>query len=115
AFIHFADASALPAQPQLVNDRPEPGQFKKLAGPDGIEARKELGSARRNDLIAMETWFLDRMIGSPAPLQEKMTLFWHGHFTSAYQKGIPAQALVDQNNLFRQYALGNIRDLTLKV
>ena len=55
------------------------------------------------------------MIASPAPLQEKMTLFWHGHFTSAYQKGIPAQALVNQNNLFRANALGNVRDLTLKV
>jgi uncharacterized protein (DUF1800 family) len=44
-----------------------------------------------------------------------MTLFWHGHFTSAYQKGIPAQALVNQNNLFRTHALGNIRDLTLAV
>ena len=63
----------------------------------------------------MQTWFLDRMIASPAPLQEKMTLFWHGHFTSAYQKGIPADALVDQNNLFRSHALGNMRDLTLAV
>jgi uncharacterized protein (DUF1800 family) len=44
-----------------------------------------------------------------------MTLFWHGHFTSAYQKGIPAQALVDQNNLFRANALGNVRALTLAV
>jgi uncharacterized protein (DUF1800 family) len=44
-----------------------------------------------------------------------MTLFWHGHFTSAYQKGIPAQALIDQNNLFRAHALGNVRELTLRV
>jgi uncharacterized protein (DUF1800 family) len=42
-------------------------------------------------------------------------LFWHGHFTSAYEKGIPAQAIVDQNNLYRANALGNVRDLTLKV
>ena len=35
------------------------------------------------------------MLATPAPLQEKLTLFWHGHFTSAYQKGIPAQAMLD--------------------
>jgi uncharacterized protein (DUF1800 family) len=128
-FVHFADASALPAQPQLIADRPNPGQLKKLlasaapqAGgapdvPDAevMQARKQIARARRDNLIAMETWFLDRMINSPAPLQEKLTLFWHGHFTSAYQKGIPAQALVDQNNLFRANALGNVRELTLKV
>jgi uncharacterized protein (DUF1800 family) len=126
-FIRFADASALPAQPQLDDDRPNPGQRKALiaaaaqagATPQSdaaiMEARKEIGRAHRDNTIAMETWFLDRMINTPAPLQEKMTLFWHGHFTSAYQKGIPAQALVDQNNLFRANALGNIRELTLKV
>jgi uncharacterized protein (DUF1800 family) len=79
------------------------------------EARKAIGAARRDNIIAMQTWFLNRMIQSPAQLQEKMTLFWHGHFTSAYQKGIPAQSLVDQNNLYRTNALGNIRDLTLRV
>jgi uncharacterized protein (DUF1800 family) len=128
-FVHFADAASLPAQPQLVADRPDPAQRRMLlasfapqagaapATPDAavLQARKQLGRARRDNTIAMETWFLDRMIGTPAPLQEKMTLFWHGHFTSAYQKGIPAQALIDQNNLFRANALGNIRELTLKV
>ena len=128
-FIRFADTSALPAQPQLVDDRPDPAFRKKLlaslppqtAVPQATqdaaiaEARKALGRSHVRDLVAMQSWFLDRMIGSPAPLQEKMTLFWHGHFTSAYQKGIPAQRLVDQNNLYRTHALGNIRDLTLAV
>lgn len=122
AFVRFADATSLPRQPQLVPDRPSPGQLKMFAGAAPavtdtalLQARKELARAHRDNTIAMETWFLDRMIGSPAPLQEKMTLFWHGHFTSAYQKGIPAQALVDQNELFRANALGNLRDLTLAV
>jgi uncharacterized protein (DUF1800 family) len=111
SFIHFADTSALPsAPPDLVVDR-------RLPAPDEDRAAfiKALGRSRRADAIALEQWFLDRMIQSPAPLQEKLTLFWHGHFTSAYQKGIPAQAMVDQNNLFRTHALGNIRELTLAV
>ncbi|HEY5350067.1 MAG TPA: DUF1800 domain-containing protein [Candidatus Lustribacter sp.] len=131
AFVRFADARSLPGRPQLVLDRLSPEQRRMFAGARAaqaqagavpavmdstlVQARKQLGRAHRANTIAMETWFLDRMIGSPAPLQEKMTLFWHGHFTSAYQKGIPAQALVDQNDLFRAHALGNIRDLTLAV
>jgi uncharacterized protein (DUF1800 family) len=113
SFIHFADASTLPSAPAaLVADR-----YTGAARPTGdlTEFHKTIARARRADAIALEQWFLDRMIGSPAPLQEKMTLFWHGHFTSSYQKGITAQALVDQNNLFRAHALGNIHDLTLAV
>jgi uncharacterized protein (DUF1800 family) len=59
-------------------------------------------------------WWIGRMIATPAPLQEKMTLFFHGHFTSAYEgKGITAQDVLTQNQLYRSYALGNIRKLTL--
>jgi uncharacterized protein (DUF1800 family) len=137
-FIRFADASALPAQPDLGVDLHSPAEMQ-LAQARRVDApgapatmpgapatapaddatleqlRKAIGMTRRDNAIAMQLWFLNRMIASPAPLQEKMTLFWHGHFTSSYQKGIPAFALVNQNNLFRANALGNIRDLTLAV
>jgi len=113
-YVRFADASALPSSPAgLLEDRRRPALMPP--GGDLVAFRKQIAQAHRADSIALEQWFLDRMIASPAQLQEKMTLFWHGHFTSAYQKGIPAQALVDQNNLFRANALGNIHDLTLAV
>ena len=130
SFVRFANAGALPAQPQLVTERLTPDERATLmsatkaanasaqnpAPDDAIMAvRKKIGGARRDNIIALEQWFLDRMIQSPAQLQEKMTLLWHGHFTSAYQKGVTAVALANQNNLFRDNALGNIRDLTQKV
>ena len=125
-FIRFANTSALPAQPELVSERLTPEERQILlasrkadssatSADDSIRVKKKIGVTRRDNTIAMQRWFLDRMIASPAQLQEKMTLFWHGHFTSAYQKGVTATELVDQNNLFRANALGNIRDLTLKV
>jgi uncharacterized protein (DUF1800 family) len=56
------------------------------------------------------------MLASPAPLQEKMTLYYHGHFTSTViRKGISPAMMFDQQQLFRQYALGNLRDLTKAV
>ncbi|MBV9263797.1 MAG: DUF1800 domain-containing protein, partial [Candidatus Eremiobacteraeota bacterium] len=50
----------------------------------------------------------------PAPLQEKMTLYFHGHFTS---RATPRFAWItyNQNALFRRYALGNLRELTREV
>ncbi len=63
---------------------------------------------------AVKMWWVHRMIASPRPLVEKMTLFWHGHFTSK-DGGNAGEALYRQNQLFRQHALGNFRTLTLAV
>jgi uncharacterized protein (DUF1800 family) len=81
---------------------------------------------------ARQRW-LFRMVHTPAPLQEKMALFWHQHFATAYSKvasvvgaangtrlmaAKPSQDPGGQRGqleLFRQYALGNFRELLLEV
>ena len=57
-------------------------------------------------------WWLDRMIDSPKPIQEKMAFFWHGHFCSSWDKVNSAWAMMNQNRLFRDQAFGNFRDMT---
>jgi uncharacterized protein (DUF1800 family) len=77
------------------------------------EQRMALAQTRRAQELANIEWWMSRMLGSPAPLQEKMTLFLHGHFaTASGTKGIYGSDIVDQNNLLRAYALGNWRELT---
>ena len=121
SLIGFPDSSSLPGEPDGLVVVNVPGvrramQNAAAATPDFLALRAQLQMARRQNFIALQTWWLQRMIASPAPLQEKMTLFWHGHFTSALnQKGITAQEMLKQNQLFREYALGNVRDLTLHV
>lgn len=63
---------------------------------------------------AVKMWWAHRMVASPRPLVEKMTLFWHGHFTSK-DGGMQGELLYNQNQLFRRHALGNFRTLTLAV
>lgn len=60
---------------------------------------------------ALKVWWLDHMIRTEAPLREVMTLFWHGHFTSASSKlgSLAPQALYQQNETWRRHALGNFR------
>lgn len=65
-----------------------------------------------NDL---QYWWLTTMLHTPNPFQEKMTLFWHGHFTTAYSKTDYPVLLMEQNELFRNNALGNFKDLTKAV
>lgn len=63
---------------------------------------------------AVKMWWVHRMLVSPRPLQEKMVLFWHGHFTSK-DGGMQGDFLYRQNQLFRTNALGSFRTLTLAV
>ena len=70
---------------------------------------------RRKALLLAVSWWLDRMLQTPNPLVERMTYFWHNHFTSAIEAGITPSMVVAQNNLFRAYALGNYAELTHRV
>ncbi|MDO8391740.1 MAG: DUF1800 domain-containing protein [Actinomycetota bacterium] len=65
--------------------------------------------------VAACSWWLDRMVNTPRPMQEKMTLFWHGHFTSAWWDVGKGYHMMLQNHLYRQYALGDFRQLTQKM
>ncbi len=65
-------------------------------------------------LQTVKMWWVQRMIASPRPLVEKMTLFWHGHFTSK-DGGMQGDVMMRQNQMFRANALGNFRTLTLAV
>ncbi len=63
----------------------------------------------------MGYWWVLTMMRSHQPLQEKMTLFWHGHFTTGYSKVNKPVPLLTQNQLYREYALGNFGELVKKV
>jgi uncharacterized protein (DUF1800 family) len=56
-------------------------------------------------------WWIERMIKTRRPLQEKMTLFWHDHFATSYDKVTNPKYLWWQNQLVRDNATGNIRFL----
>jgi uncharacterized protein (DUF1800 family) len=58
-------------------------------------------------------WWMLRMAYTERPLQEKMTLFWHGLLTSAFTKVGKGTAMFDQNQLYRDNALGKY-DVLLK-
>jgi uncharacterized protein (DUF1800 family) len=71
----------------------------------------DLGGGRGAAAVAaIEAWWLQRMVQTARPLEEKMVLFWHGLLTSGLDKAGPAQ-LYAQNELFRKMALANFDDL----
>jgi hypothetical protein len=52
----------------------------------------------------LQHWWLKRMAETPRPLEEKMTLLWHDHFATAYQKVKDTYLLYKQNRFLRRYA-----------
>lgn len=62
--------------------------------------------------LACFHWWIDMMVQRPKPLQEKMTLFWHGHFVSEADVVGRNDLMMAQNQLFRSMAVGDFRALT---
>jgi uncharacterized protein (DUF1800 family) len=56
-------------------------------------------------------WWLTRMLHSPHPLREKLTLFWHNHFATSNRKVQNAGYMVGQYELMYRHALGSFRSL----
>ena len=54
---------------------------------------------------------MQRMARGPRPFQEKMVLFWHGHFATSVEKVRDAYFMWRQNELFRRLATGNWQQL----
>jgi uncharacterized protein (DUF1800 family) len=54
----------------------------------------------------IQRWWLLRMAFSARPLEEKMTLFWHGLLTSSLTSAKP-EMMLTQNKLLRAHALDN--------
>jgi uncharacterized protein (DUF1800 family) len=61
----------------------------------------------REKINQLRFWWLNRMVNTPNPLEEKMTLFWHGHFATSFEDKIEAAyPMWHQNQMFRRLALG---------
>ncbi len=69
----------------------------------------------RQQIRRVQLWWLERMIETPRPLEEKMTLFWHGHFATSYRKIEDSWHMFRQNQMFRSKALGNFGELLFAI
>jgi uncharacterized protein (DUF1800 family) len=64
---------------------------------------------------AARDWWLERMLLSKRPLEEKLALFWHGHLTTSNAGVYMSSEMIRQNQLFRRHAAGNVGELILAV
>jgi uncharacterized protein (DUF1800 family) len=91
---------------------PPPWVDEAIVSPRALSAMSEdeRRAARERALrqsLELRGWWLREMTATPAPLLERMTLFWHNHFVSAQPKVRAPQLMYRQNVLLRRHALGN--------
>src|SRR5277367_3705909 len=116
--LDFPDA---PAEEQSETDVPDlsgidgvPTSFRELyrtlqnkSEDDKRELRAKFNQANNQVMMATTAWWLKRMADGPYPMQEKLALFWHGHFTSSFRDERAALLMWNQNELERTNAAGN--------
>ena len=60
-------------------------------------------------------WWANRMLATRRPLEEKLTLFWHGHFATGENKVRDYRMMLRQNETFRAHASAKFRDLLVGI
>jgi uncharacterized protein (DUF1800 family) len=129
----FRDMSTSAAVSYLVDYEGRPDDVDARIGrPDHAQVTSKDLFAPDIDIDDARQRWLFRMIHTRRPLQEKMALFWHNYFATAYSKLVADSGAKQaakmfahkpgvlrgpqgQLELFRRYALGNFRDLLLQV
>jgi uncharacterized protein (DUF1800 family) len=91
----------------VVNALFPPATPAPVPAPD--EARRTQLESATTDLLAGQRWWLARMATTPLPLVERMTLFWHTHFATAYTGSPDVGNMMKQNQTIRTNALGDLR------
>ncbi|MCH7813844.1 MAG: DUF1800 domain-containing protein, partial [Planctomycetes bacterium] len=99
-------------EPDMLQMR---AQRREASDEQRKQTRRRLGQLHRRQLGQLQAWWLRRMILTSRPLQEKMTLFWHGHFTSEFRKVKNSTWLWNQNQFLRTNALGTLRELLIGI
>lgn len=129
------ECAMLPEDDKTFNER-----IKNLADADRKAAQEKRKNAEGENITDLKYWWLKRMLDSTpipytgptaitsgpniihgeqtgaAPLQEKMTLFWHSHFASSFADKIEHTfPMWQQNEMFRENALAPFPDLLKQV
>jgi uncharacterized protein (DUF1800 family) len=63
----------------------------------------------------LQQWWIDHMLTTTTPFAERMTLFWHGHFTSDYRKTADDTFMYWQNLTWRRMAMTDLRSMLMEV
>lgn len=80
-----------------------------IGRPDGEEEERS-GEDTRKDIVLK--WWLNLMMPETPHIRERMTFFYHTHYTTILSRVRQSRSLYYQLALFRYHALGNLKTLS---
>ncbi len=90
-------------------DASEPETFESMADVIGSAA------VSSENINRLKAWWLYRMLFSPDPLEERLTLMWHNHFATSNIKVEDVAVMRRQNDIFRKYCRAPFGELLRRV
>src|SRR5687767_6497023 len=88
----------------------------KASEPPALAGAEEASQEKPLNPGALQQWWIDWMLASTTPFAERMTLFWHGHFTSDFRKvGNQFPFLNWQNLTWRKHATSDLKTMLFQV
>lgn len=107
-----------PAELSLTLETGLTASLERLLSPQAETAEfRQAEEALRKTALAtseigdLKIWWLYRMWATANPLAEKITLFWHNHFATSYDKVRSVPQMLAQNELIRRSGQGDFKEL----
>lgn len=94
-------------QARQKGDEAELGKFRAL--------RNQALARDQVQLAGLQNWWLRRMILTPRPLEENLSLLWHSHLATGYRSVEDAYVMWVQNQFIRENAAGSFATLALGI
>ena len=102
-------------RPLTKSEQAELSYARESGDEDTVERFRRVRQANqradRKQLTKIRDWWFDRILTTPNPFEEKMTLFWHGHFATGFRTIEDSWHMYAQNQLLRSHATGNFAEL----
>ncbi len=107
------DLSSIEGYPK--NFREIQQKVRGMTPDERMKYRQMLNRANREAVNQTVYWWMNRMAYGAHPLQEKLSLFWHGHFTTSAKDERAALLMWNQNELLRRQSAGNFREFVRQI
>ena len=103
-----------------LGDGPQAAIDHLLDGPNRLQSATDFermagnissAATASNNIGRLQAWWFFRMLRSPDPLGERLTLMWHNHFATSNRKVEDLPLMLGQNQVLRNNARGGFGDL----
>lgn len=90
-------------------------EYSKLSTEEKQKFQRMVRREEVEAMVGLQGWWIERMVKTQRPLQEKLALMWHGHFATSAEKLKNPKASLELNEIFRKHGSGNFKTLVSAV